>query len=69
MDGLAAQYRPHDNKAQFRPQDFTDPGNEESWYESENGPVDSQEGNRRQAGHIRDGDHEDTDEGRIDAKG
>lgn len=69
VDGLAAQDGPQDNEAQFRPQDFADPGNDKARHESENGPIDRQEGNRRQAGHIRDGDHEDTDEGRIDAKG
>lgn len=68
VDGLAAQYGPQDEEAQFRSQDFADPGNDEARHEAEDGPVDGQKGNRRQAGHVGDSDHEDTDEGGIDAK-
>lgn len=68
VDGLAAQDSPQDEEAQFRPQDFADPGNNKARHEAEDGSVDGQKGNRRQAGHVGDSDHEDTDEGGIDAK-
>lgn len=68
VDGLAAQAGPQDEEAQFRPQDFADPGNNKARHEAEDGSVDGQKGNRRQAGHVGDSDHEDTDEGSIDAK-